>query len=73
MSPPLHVLKLEYYLIFEQQLHPSNKQHTAHRNDKEKIAVRVPLERDGLERAKPLVSKIYTREVMYNVYLYYWH
>lgn len=29
-----------------------------HLNASVKIAVRVPLERDGLERAKPLVSKI---------------
>lgn len=30
----------------------------AHLKDKVKIAVKVPLERDGLERAKPFVSRI---------------
>lgn len=33
-----------------------------HLNDKVKTAVRVPLERDGLERAKPFVSKIYVKK-----------
>lgn len=50
-------------LHFLFQLQPSKDQLPVHLNDKVKIAVRVPLDRDGLERAKPLVSKIYTREV----------
>ena len=31
----------------------------AHLKDKVKMPVRVPLDREGLERARPLVSRIY--------------
>lgn len=39
-------------------LHFITKEMLNYLNDKVKIAVKVPLERDGFERAKPLVSKI---------------
>lgn len=58
-----------YVVTFQPQLNRKKKignvflfikqKQTIDLSDKVKIAVRVPLERDGLERARPLVSKIY--------------
>lgn len=65
MGSTLQALELQLclFVVVFLPLQKLNCQLQAYLNDKVKTAVRVPLERDGLERAKPLVSKIYTIQV----------
>ena len=67
MDSTLEALEQKFclFVVVYLPLQKSNCQLQAHLNDKVTTAVRVPLERDGLERAKPLVSKIYT--IQFNI------
>lgn len=63
-KPNITKLDVTHFLIlvenksFITALEPSDHRLCAHLKDKVKIAVSVPLESEGLERAKPLVNKI---------------